>query len=133
MIKIKPKPIYILNNPTGLLTNFEVLKSMQVHSLKTWDCNTWRTYLRPQLICTPGPPRHPAPVAQICKLRILEMIHRVATEALLYPRLNIMEVQTQTGDIIVEPVQTEAKYDRMNDFSIVNFEILRRIIACQVA
>jgi hypothetical protein len=32
-IEIKPKPKYILNNPAGVLTNFEVLKSMQVHNL----------------------------------------------------------------------------------------------------
>jgi hypothetical protein len=104
-IEIKVKRVYILNNPTGVSTKFDSAEAcMQVHSLKTWDCDTWRTYLRPQLqiICPPGPPRHPAPVAQICELRILEMIHRVATEALLYPRLNIMEVQTVTGSIIVE-------------------------------
>jgi hypothetical protein len=62
-----------------------------------WECDTWQINL-------PETPTYlPARLAEIlrllpdfanCDVRILEMIHQAATEALLYPRLNIMKVQT---------------------------------------
>jgi hypothetical protein len=47
-IENKPKPMYRYSKEPYLsFDKFEMLKSMQVHTVKTWECNTWRIYLSP--------------------------------------------------------------------------------------